>query len=109
MPNAHRRPRRGRGEIVLYTAIEAAEHLTGHGAMHAYREVVDMRTDITKALTRIEVIDSCKADSDKLHTDHETRLRALEHFRFTLLGAAVAVSAVISVAGTWIGFAMTHR
>jgi hypothetical protein len=109
MPNANGRPRRGRDEVSLYTVIKAAEHLTGEGITPAYRELVGMRTDITRAVTRIEVIDSRNADSDKLHADHEGRLRTLERFRFTLLGAAVAASALVSAAGTWIGFAMTHH
>ena len=109
MPNAKVRPRKGREEVVLYTAIEAAERLTGRGDRHVYRELVGMRADITRALTRIEVIDSRSTDSDKFHADHENRLRTLERFRFSLLGAAVAVSAEVSAAGTWIGFALTHR
>jgi primosomal protein N' len=41
--------------------------------------------------------------------DHEQRLRALEGTRAKLLGAAIAVSAVVSGAGTWIGLALSHR
>jgi len=34
-----------------------------------------MRTDITRTLTRIEVIDSRNVNADQLHADHENRLR----------------------------------
>jgi hypothetical protein len=41
--------------------------------------------------------------------DHETRIRALERFRFSLLGAAIAVSAAVSGLGTWVGLAVTQH
>jgi len=67
-----------------------------------YRELVGMRSEIGRALTRIEVIDSRSEEADRLHSDHETRLRTLERFRFSLMGAAVAVSALVSAIATWI-------
>jgi len=70
-----------------------------------YRELVGMRQDITKALTRIEVIDSRNNDADKLHSDHESRLRALEAFRWKVTGIAVASSAVV---GTVSGVVAAH-
>jgi hypothetical protein len=74
-----------------------------------YRELVGMRADVSKALERIAVIDSRNIDADRLHADQEARLRTLERFRFTLLGATVGVSAIVSAAGTWIGVALTHH
>jgi hypothetical protein len=53
--------------------------------------------------------DSRSTASVRTCTDDENRLRALERFRFTLLGAAVAVPAVASAAGTLDRFALTHR
>lgn len=41
--------------------------------------------------------------------DHETRLRSLERFRFSLMGAAVAVSALTSGLATWLGVIITRR
>lgn len=41
--------------------------------------------------------------------DHEMRLRILESSRSKLLGAAIAVSAIVSALGTWIGLALTHH
>lgn len=69
-----------------------------------YRELVGMRTDITKALTRIEVIDSRNGDADKLHADHEARLRTLERFRYTLAGLSVIGGA----AAGWVGYMLGH-
>jgi hypothetical protein len=66
-----------------------------------YREMIGMRTDITRALT---VLDA----AHQIHQDHESRIRILERFRFTLLGAAIAVSAATSALGTWVGLHI-HR
>ncbi len=41
--------------------------------------------------------------------DHESRLRALERFRFTLMGAAIAVSAAVSGVGTWLGLMISRH
>lgn len=41
--------------------------------------------------------------------DHETRLRALERFRFTLVGVACLVPAGVSALGTWLGIVLTRR
>lgn len=41
--------------------------------------------------------------------DHETRLRALERFRFTLMGAVVVISALFSALGTWVGLAVARH
>lgn len=45
----------------------------------------------------------------KVLPDYEARLRALERFRFTIVGAAVAISALFSGLGTWIGLIITRR
>ena len=41
--------------------------------------------------------------------DHEARIRVLERFRFTLVGAILAVSAATSALGTYIGYVVTHH
>ena len=43
-----------------------------------YKEIVGLRADVVKALTRLEVVESRNRDADGLHHDHETRLRSLE-------------------------------
>ena len=74
-----------------------------------YRELVGMRADITRALTRIEVIDSRSEEADRLHADHETRLRALERFRFTVAGYALAGGSVMGIIGSFIAQAWIHH
>lgn len=44
-----------------------------------YRELVGMRTDVAKVLTRMERIDERNHQADQLHTDHEGRIRTAEH------------------------------
>lgn len=43
-----------------------------------FRELVGMRTDITKVLTRMERIDERSSQSEETQRDHEGRLRAAE-------------------------------
>lgn len=69
-----------------------------------YRELVGMRSDIVRALTRIEVIDARNAIVDKDTADHESRLRTLEKFRYTLLGVAL----VGGTASGYLGFLIGH-
>lgn len=49
------------------------------------------------------------AEQLKVMPDHESRLRALERFRFTIVGAAVGISALMSALGTWIGAVIGRR
>ena len=60
-----------------------------------YRELVGMRTDMVRAVTRLEI-------ADGIDKDHESRIRALERFRYLLLGATIVVSAGVSAFGTWV-------
>jgi hypothetical protein len=69
-----------------------------------YREVIGMRQDVGKALVRIEVIDARNHDADKIHADHETRIRALESFRWKLSGIAIA----LSIGGGYVGYLLGH-
>jgi hypothetical protein len=41
--------------------------------------------------------------------DHEGRIRRLEDARAKMIGAAVAVSALVSGLGTWIGVVLTRH
>lgn len=41
--------------------------------------------------------------------DHELRIRALETSKSKIIGAAIAVSVVISAGGTWVGLLITRR
>jgi hypothetical protein len=67
--------------------------------------LLDIYTKQIEMKVQLAVINEKLADLP----DHEARLRTLERFRFTLLGAAVAVSAVVSTVGTWVGVAISHR
>jgi hypothetical protein len=41
--------------------------------------------------------------------DHETRIRRLEEAKSRIYGAAAAISVIVSAAGTWIGFMLSHH
>lgn len=62
-----------------------------------YRELTGMRQDIGRALTRIEVMDARTADADRLHTDHEARIRSLEAFKWKLAGAVTVLAMIAGV------------
>lgn len=73
-----------------------------------YRELVAMRADVGKALTRLEVIDGRNGVADQVHRDHETRLRALEAFRWKLAGVLFVVSVLAGILSAWISSGMHH-
>ena len=66
-----------------------------------YREMIGIRTDMVRAMTRIET-------ADRERADHEARIRRLESFHLKLLGAAATVSLTASALGTWIGLNLHH-
>ena len=66
-------------------------------AADLYREVTGMRAEVSAALTKLAVIETRNGLSDQAHVDQEMRLRTLERFRYSLMGAAV-------LAGTASGF-----
>ena len=73
-----------------------------------YRELVGLRTDITKALERLAVIDAKSQDTEARHNDHELRLRSLEAFKWKLAGACIALSVFSGGAAGWIALAIHH-
>ncbi len=74
-----------------------------------YREIVGMRSDVVKALTRIEAIDTVNANADQVHRDHETRLRILESFRWKVAGGAILLGGVAGAASAWVGIISARR
>lgn len=66
-----------------------------------YRELVGLRTDMVRAIERIAVVDQARAD-------HESRLRALEAFRWKLVGASLFFGALAGGAASWIALAIHH-
>lgn len=66
-----------------------------------YRELIGMRSDLVRTMTRLEM-------ADRIHDDHEQRLRLLEQFKWKLLGAVVVASAAISVGVSYVGNLVGH-
>lgn len=82
--------------LVLQTIV------TQQGAIQT--DMSALRADVSKALTRIEVIDSRNQNADGLHRDYESRLRLLERFRWTLGG----VSLVGGFLSGFLGYLLGH-
>lgn len=59
-----------------------------------YRVLQDMHKDVTKALERLAQIDQRNTNADGIHTDHEARLRMLERWKYTMIGASGVVGAI---------------
>ena len=68
-----------------------------------YRELVGMRSDLSKVLAHQEAVDTRNRNADQVHLDHETRLRGLERFRYTLGGLAVLGGGLAGLVGDYIG------
>ena len=69
-----------------------------------YRELVGMRSDLTRVLAHQEATDLINRGAEQIHADHESRLRMLERFRYTLAGLAVIGGA----AAGWAGYLLGH-
>ena len=74
-----------------------------------YRELIGLRSDIVRALTRVERIDTVNQAADEIHRDHEMRLRGLESFRWKLAGACLTLGAVAGGGAAWVGLAIAHH
>jgi hypothetical protein len=58
-----------------------------------YIELHGMREDMTRLAVHMEKVDTRNEVADRERSDHEARLRLLERFRYTLLGASSLVGA----------------
>lgn len=71
---------------------------------------VDDNSSITQVLigigglqTAVAVIDTKLTDALRVSTDHESRIRALERFRFTLIGAGGVTGGLVGYVVNYIG------
>ena len=71
-----------------------------------YRELVGMRSDLSRVLAHQEATDLINRGAEQIHADHEARLRALERFRFTLGGLAIVGGAAAGYVGYILGHAV---
>ena len=69
----------------------------------------DMTGQILIELGKISSSIAVMTEQLKAVPDHESRLRALERFRFSLMGAVVVISAAFSGIGVWVGTIITHH
>lgn len=61
----------------------------------------DVFTMVTKLVGHVEAVDTRNLHADRIHEDHEQRLRALERWRYALPGSLVLAiaSVVVTVLG----------
>jgi hypothetical protein len=69
-----------------------------------YRELVGMRSDLSRVLAKQEAIDLINHSAEQIHADHETRIRMLERFRYTLAGLAI----LGGVGSGFLGYLLGH-
>lgn len=74
-----------------------------------FRVMTEMRNDVGNALTRLEVISSRNQAADQLHRDHETRIRAIESWRWRAAGAATAAGLLAGGLGSWAGLILSRK
>jgi hypothetical protein len=67
-----------------------------------YRELVGLRGDLSALAIRFERVDVVNTAAEAVHNDHEMRLRALEAFRWKLIGACLLVSVIAGAAGSFV-------
>lgn len=56
------------------------------------RTLQDVQRDVASVLQRMAVSDALSLQASRVDTDHETRIRRLESFRWILVGVALAIS-----------------
>lgn len=57
----------------------------------------DLFRELTNMTVKLAVIESQTTRAEQQYSDHETRIRAIERFRWTLFGAAAAVGSASGV------------
>lgn len=67
-------------------------------------DVTAMRSDLAQAIIDLAVIKTSSQAAASDIADHETRIRGLERFRYTLAGMAVLAGMAAGIAGSVIGY-----
>jgi hypothetical protein len=66
-------------------------------AADLFRELASLRADVGRALESTAILTVRNQAADQLHIDHETRLRTIERFRYSLMGVSSAVGSATGV------------
>lgn len=61
-----------------------------------------MRSDVTRAITHLEVFDQWRTTANTVMADHESRLRVLERWKYTLAGMVALGGAAAGIVGNLI-------
>lgn len=73
-----------------------------------YRELTGLRTDLQAAHMTLRVIEERDQGTRTTLTDHETRIRLLERFRWTIAGLATAGGVIAGYVGYLVGGHVGH-
>lgn len=74
-----------------------------------FRVMSAMQADVAKVATRLEVLDSQNRSAEDIHRDHEQRMRALEAFKWKLVGVAIATGVTSGGLGEFIIWALSRH
>lgn len=69
-------------------------------------DIAGMRAEVTRAITRLEVMDLRNKNADDLHRDFEARIRLLERFRYTVAGVSLIGGFLAGFLGYIVGHAV---
>lgn len=73
------------------------------GILDLYEEIKGMRRDMSQVVTSVALLTDAHEDSKERDLDFELRLRSLEKFKYTLMGAVIIINAAL-FAVQWIIF-----
>jgi len=64
--------------------------------------LLDVYKELVTIAARLSALEAQHITGQSQSTDHEMRMRALERFRFTLMGAASATGALSGIISGWL-------
>lgn len=67
-----------------------------------FRVMSNIQVDLSKALTKLEVIDVRNSNSDEKDRDFEVRLRVLESAKAKLWGISIAIGTIAGLASGYL-------
>lgn len=63
-------------------------------------DVSAIRSDVAGAIARLGIVENSGRVTDRDVADHEARIRVLERFRYTLVGAAIILGTLAGYGGS---------
>ena len=73
-----------------------------------YRELVGMRSDLSRVLAHQEATDLINSSAERIHADHEARIRVMESAGAKLAGKLAVMAGGTGIASGWVGYILGH-